>query len=267
MRKSLFVASTAMCAALYFFGSYLTSYIESPWGIGQFRPAVVIPFYFAVVFGPLVGGVGAAVGTLLQSILRYGQPWLSLVSGTPANFLGFYMVGLLLHRRFSWVRFVLVSTAVLLVANFVCALGVLAAAHAGVYPPIQAIAAAPPAYQLGFVIGLTLWWFVTMMPFVLVVVPPLLRATPFIVPAPLRGATSFSPPQGGLQPKALGLALLATGAFTLAVSYVVAISPAALGAVGELKIEGIKLLFGVLGAALVLGGVSLPIAEIGRAHV
>ena len=59
---SLEVAQSATCAVLYAMGSYLTAYISSPWGSGQFRPAVVIPAIFATLFGPFVGGIGAAPG-------------------------------------------------------------------------------------------------------------------------------------------------------------------------------------------------------------
>ena len=52
---SMLVALTSICASLYALGSYATSYIESPWGTGQFRPAVVIPAVFAILFGPIPG--------------------------------------------------------------------------------------------------------------------------------------------------------------------------------------------------------------------
>ena len=68
---SLDVAQCAMCAVLYAMGSYLTAYISSPWGSGQFRPAVVIPAVFSTLFRPVVGGVGAAVGTLIVDSVKH----------------------------------------------------------------------------------------------------------------------------------------------------------------------------------------------------
>ena len=178
MKRSLYVTMTGICAALYALGSYATSYIESPWGIGQFRPAVVIPAFFAIAFGPLVGGIGAALGTFLQSIARYGHPWLTLVSGTPANFLAFYMLGYLLHEKFTWTRFVTVGVITLIIANFVCALGVLMYfILTGIFPVNL-----PYMFYLGFVIGLTLWWYVTMLPFLLFLTPVLLKATAKAIP-------------------------------------------------------------------------------------
>jgi len=55
---ALIIVATAVSAALYAVGSLTTAYIPSPWGMGQFRPAVVIPSFFAVVFGPWAGGLG-----------------------------------------------------------------------------------------------------------------------------------------------------------------------------------------------------------------
>jgi hypothetical protein len=47
-----------MNAVIYALFSFAAAYIQSPWGAGQFRPAVVIPALFATVFGPMSGGVG-----------------------------------------------------------------------------------------------------------------------------------------------------------------------------------------------------------------
>lgn len=178
MRKSLYVTVTAICAALYAVGSYATSYIESPWGIGQFRPAIVIPAFFAIVFGPWVGGIGAALGTFIQSIFRYGHPWLTLVSGTPANFIAFFLLGYVLNKKFTWTRFVVSGIAVLIAANFVCALGVLAYfLFTGIFPPNL-----PYMFYLGFAIGLTLWWYITMLPFLLLLTPVLIKAASLLIP-------------------------------------------------------------------------------------
>jgi hypothetical protein len=62
---SLNVALMSICAGLYAIGSFITANIPSPWGAGQFRPAVIIPSLFAVIAGPFPAGVGAALGTLI----------------------------------------------------------------------------------------------------------------------------------------------------------------------------------------------------------
>ena len=98
------VAAIAINAGLYAVGSYATAYIPTPW-IVQLRPAVVIPAIFAVLFGPLVGGLGAAIGTFTASIVTYGTPVLTIFSGMPGNFACFYLLGKFArpynHRNFA----------------------------------------------------------------------------------------------------------------------------------------------------------------------
>ena len=85
-------AAASLNAGLYALGSYLTAYIPTPWLV-QLRPAVVIPAVFAVLFGPLAGGLGAAAGTFIASIFTYGTAVLTIFSGTPGNFACFYLLG------------------------------------------------------------------------------------------------------------------------------------------------------------------------------
>ncbi|MBS7651695.1 MAG: ECF transporter S component [Candidatus Bathyarchaeia archaeon] len=225
----------ALSASLYAVGSYITSYIESPWGIGQFRPAVVIPFFFAVAYGPAVGGLGAALGTFLASLIRYGQPFLTLVSGTPGNLAGFYLVGLL-HKRFTWPKFLAVSFLGLLVGNLIAAFGVLLAAYLGLYPPIAGMTAQPPGVQASFVLGLTLFWMVTMWPFILVLVPLMLRSASGLLPDHIRthllrpneARFSFS-----LSFSTVGLLALLIG--VIALQFPGAFAPAGTAAVGAIS--------------------------------
>ncbi len=118
MPLSLPISGTAMCAALYAIGSYITAYVPSPWGAGQFRPAVIVPAFFAVVFGPIPAGVGSAIGTLIADSAKYGYLYPgSYLASVWGNFLGFFLFGLI-TRRFSWGRFVIASNVTLTVANF-----------------------------------------------------------------------------------------------------------------------------------------------------
>ena len=258
--KAKLVAATALCAAIYAVTSYATSYIESPWGIGQFRPAVIVPAVFAILFGPWVGGVGAAVGTFIQSIARYGHPWLTLVSGTPANFFGFYLMGRLLKGRFTWARFLTVSVVVLLSANLLCAFGVLAFF---VFTRMFS-ASLPLSFYLGFSTGLTLWWYITMLPFVLVAVPPILRAVaksaPHIVPEDVLKAVNSPVPSGlftktliasGVSMIAVGLCTLIPGAEWLAVAY----------RTPDLVLSGIRLMFLITGGGCTAVGVAVGAAS------
>ena len=165
---------TVMCAALYAVGSYMTAYIPSPWGFGQFRPAVVIPAFFAVVFGPLPASIGAALGTLLADSIKHGYLYPgSLIAAVPGNFIGFYLIGWFLWRRFSWKKFIIISNIGLLASNLIVAL-LYVFAYKVLYQnqyvgiPVEALAS--------LAAGLTLFWFVTMLPFVLLVTPPLIKA-------------------------------------------------------------------------------------------
>jgi len=120
--RSRSVAFTSLGAALYAVGAYATAYVESPWGVGQFRPAVVVPSVFAVLFGPLVGGLSAALGTLVADSLKHMTLYIpSLVAAAPSNFTAFYLLGKLLEGRFRWPRFIASSMLALAVGNGLCA--------------------------------------------------------------------------------------------------------------------------------------------------
>lgn len=103
--SSVIIVAIVINAALYAAGSYTTAYIPSPWGVGQFRPAVVIPALFSVVFGPWAGGVGAALGTLIADSLKHGAIYPgSLFASVPGNFVGFFLMGCLFKKKFNWTR-------------------------------------------------------------------------------------------------------------------------------------------------------------------
>ena len=100
MRSSKLAALVSLNAALYAalgYLSYLGIFAPSV-GVVRFWPSVFVPALFSVLFGELVGGLGAAIGIFISDMLIHGNALLSLTVGVPANFLGFYTVGLL-HRR------------------------------------------------------------------------------------------------------------------------------------------------------------------------
>jgi len=262
-RYSLYIATTVICSVLYAIGAYATSYIESPWGIGQFRPAVVIPAVFTIVFGPWVGGIGAALGTFIQSIIRYGQPWLTLVSGTPANFLGFYLMGWLLHRKFSWTRFMAVSVVLLIIANFICALGVL------MYFLLFGIFSLtlPIEFYLGFSIGLTLWWYITMLPFILLVTPILLRICAKVIPNLMPRDVLEASLKQEIPSKLFELVLVFSGISMIVVGLltflpqaeVLVVAYKAKPTVAKLILNGIRTMFLLTGGSCTVVGMSLRI--------
>jgi len=121
-RASVLITATVMNTVLYAVLSFATAYVESPWGAGQFRPAVVIPALFATIFGPMPGGVGAALGTLIADSVKHGQLYPgSFLAAVPGNFIGFYVFGYIMKKKFSWKRFIWASQITLTVANLIVA--------------------------------------------------------------------------------------------------------------------------------------------------
>lgn len=119
--RTIDIIASALCGILYGFVGYLIYGIvpiTTPGvGIVRFWPPVVIPAVFAVLFGPLVGGLGAAVGIFISDLLIHGDPLLSLSAGVTSNFIGFYLLGYISRRRIDWTKTVAV-TSVILLAGF-----------------------------------------------------------------------------------------------------------------------------------------------------
>lgn len=119
--KGLDVAASAICAALYAAVGYMIWLflpITTPGiGIVRFWPSVVIPAAFAVLFGPLVGGLGAALGIFISDMLIHGNPLLSLSAGVTSNFLGFYLIGYFSRRKVEWTKLISVSSLVIMIIS------------------------------------------------------------------------------------------------------------------------------------------------------
>ena len=98
--RSSEIAVTGICAALYAVIGLLTSFGLSVGGVA-FYPAVVVPAIFAVLFGALVGGIGAAIGIFIRDVIYHGDPLLSLVAGVTSNFAMFFLLGYFSHTRIN----------------------------------------------------------------------------------------------------------------------------------------------------------------------
>jgi len=180
---SLLTVAMIMCAVLYAIGAYSTAYIPSPWGVGQFRWAVVIPAFFATIFGPMPAGIGAAIGTLIADSVKHGYLYPgSYIAAVPGNFIGFYLFGYIVKKKFTWGRFILASNVTLTVANLIVAF-LYVFLFKVLYLSQQAYVKMSSDAQIFLSIGLTIWWFVTMLPFVLLVTPLLIRAVAAAVPS------------------------------------------------------------------------------------
>jgi hypothetical protein len=172
--KSLLATATVMCAALYAVSAYATAYIVSPWGTGQFRPAVVVPALFGAIFGSMPAAVGAALGTLIADSIKHGQLYLkSLIAAVPGNFIGFYIYGLILKKKFTWENFVKACLTTLLIGNSIVSMGILVYYYLFTPQFFSSI----PLPTWGFTaLGLTAWFFVTMLPFMILLTPILIKA-------------------------------------------------------------------------------------------
>ena len=101
--KTLDVAMIGICAGLYALIGRLTD-LGITFGGVAFWPAAVIPAVFAVLFGPWVGGIGAAIGIFIRDMLFHGDALLSLSAGVTANFAGGFLIGYFTHTGLNWKR-------------------------------------------------------------------------------------------------------------------------------------------------------------------
>jgi uncharacterized membrane protein len=110
--KPLEIALISVCATLYAGLGYLTYLgIFTPViGVVRFWPVVIVPAVFSVLFGPLVGALGAAIGIFISDLAIHGNALLSLIVGVPANFICFYLVGFFGTKKFNWKIVAIAST-------------------------------------------------------------------------------------------------------------------------------------------------------------
>jgi hypothetical protein len=114
--KAIDVAGLALNIALYVAVGYIFySLIPISFGGVRFWPTVIVPAVFAVVFGPIVGGIGAAVGIFLSDAIFGNNLLLSLIAGVTSNFVAFFLIGYIAKKKIRWITPVIaygVATAV-----------------------------------------------------------------------------------------------------------------------------------------------------------
>jgi uncharacterized membrane protein len=217
--KTLHIAAFALNAALYVaLGVLVSTILPINFGGVRFWPQVIIPAVFAAVFGPWVGGLGAAVGIFVSDVVLGGSPVLSLMAGITSNFLGFWLLGYIANKKFNPQKSSLiygVLTAVAAVVAYVYtnwfSVGIIIGCYAvflaivwlrkkwasyelgsvvglivgsliiGVMVPVYAALFAPestvfPALTDAGILALFTWTFVTEIPFMLVLGPPIIEA-------------------------------------------------------------------------------------------
>jgi len=113
--KTIDVAMIGVSAALYAIVGVLTNMgIVSPVvGVVKFWPAVIVPAIFAVLFGPWVGGIGAAIGIFVSDMVQpgHGIALLSLTAGSTSNFAMFFLIGWISKRNINWRNMVIALIA------------------------------------------------------------------------------------------------------------------------------------------------------------
>jgi hypothetical protein len=179
--KSSLVSTAAICAALYAIVNIATSFIQTPFGIGEFRPGVIIPAFFAITAGPIPAAIGAAVGSFIGdmiSLVPTGKStfiW-AVGGGGIGNFFGFLALGWIYEKMKSWKGFVFGTTVGLFVGNLIAATGVVLLGI--LFLPLSSLNPFPGMANItatGWIIGLLLFWFGTMFPFVIILVPGIVR--------------------------------------------------------------------------------------------
>jgi len=129
MKKKLFqfgtreVVFAAIGAALYGVLSWATNVLQIP-GAGNVsvRPAVVIPMFFGVVFGPIVGFISGALGNIIGDLLSGGQfwPWWDLGNGIQGLFPGLIFLTIVNYKDIGSI----LRTEIMVVLGIIVGMGI-----------------------------------------------------------------------------------------------------------------------------------------------
>jgi len=175
--RTVMIVLMAVNASLYTVVGCLTYLGVVVFGV-RFWPAVVVPAVFAVLFGPLVGGVGAAIGIFLCDMLSHGMPLLSLSVGVTSNFICFYLLGYM-TREYSLKKYVVAATLSLLVGSAIIGVGVYAWSQFYLLPGAVEVSPMPMVAAW----STFAWTFISEIPFLLILVPPIVEAARKTIPS------------------------------------------------------------------------------------
>lgn len=182
------VAVIAITAILYAMAKAATSFIPTPWGVGQLLVGIFVPAFFAVVANTLSVAIGAGLGTFLGDTFFLTpagstNPALSLIAGVPANFVAFLLFGWFVKKYRSWPAFVAATVSFVTLGNLIAASNVVLFG-AAVFAPLASLVT---TFNLAaLILGFTVFWASTMIPAILIAVPLLVRAV-----KPLKGRSSI----------------------------------------------------------------------------
>jgi len=230
--KTLHIAAFALNAALYVaLGIFVSTILPLNFGGVRFWPQVIIPAVFATVFGPWVGGLGAAVGIFISDIALGGSPVLSLMAGITSNFLGFWILGYIANKKIDpqkssliYGGFTFVAAVIAFLYTNLFSVGIIIGCYAvflvivwirkkwasyelgsvvgllvgsliiGVMVPVYAVLFAPessvfPGLTDAGILALFTWTFVTEIPFMLVLGPPIIEAIHKAIPTLMKSSS------------------------------------------------------------------------------
>jgi hypothetical protein len=234
--SALQVATASLNAALYAaLGALWTLFPITVFGV-RFWPQVFVPGAFAVLFGPWVGGVGAAVGIFIADVV-YGHhdALLSLLVGVPSNLVAFALLGYLTSKslkstarlasvaagvaapviiavyglyalsastlpilvgvsaivivlvavpflaRSSWADVQAACSIGLAAGSLIIGFGLVAYSSFFVMPQVLGLGSSP--LPIAFAYGTTLWTYLSEIPFLLVLTPPIVKAVQAALPS------------------------------------------------------------------------------------
>ena len=236
MRETaLQVATASLNAALYAALGVLSASLPTLFGV-RFWPQVFVPGAFAVLFGPWVGGVGAAVGIFMADVV-YGHHdvLLSLLVGVPSNFVAFSFLGFLSKKSLkgaarygnilagiaapviivaygaytlsgstlwilagisalvvalvavpylahsSWADVQAASSIGLALGSLIIGFGLVAYSSLFVMPQVLGLGSSP--LPIVFAYGTTLWTYLSEIPFLLMLTPPIVKVVQATLPS------------------------------------------------------------------------------------
>jgi uncharacterized membrane protein len=181
-RNTLIIVLTAINASLYTIVGFLTYFGIVVFGV-RFWPAVIVPGVFSVLFGPFVGGVGAAIGIFLSDMFTHGMPLLSLSVGVTSNFIAFYILGYS-TREYSLKKYIFAANFSLLIGSAIIGIGIYLWSKFFLLPGAVEISPMPVVAAWSTFV----WTFVSEIPFLLLLVPPIVEAAWKAVPSLKRDA-------------------------------------------------------------------------------
>jgi hypothetical protein len=169
--KALEIAGLALNIALYVALGYIF-YTLLPISFGgvRFWPQVIVPAVFAVVFGPLVGGIGAATGIFISDAIFGNNLLISLIAGVTSNFVAFFLIGYIAKKKINWKTPVVaytVATAIFIYIGYaytnldlwskIALVGVVAATYVIFLVPVVLLRNSRwRSFQIGSIVGMLL---------------------------------------------------------------------------------------------------------------